>query len=115
MWLVGWTVVLGELLAFGYLIWLFSQGYIVIAFEKGADIATLMLAAATLVVTGVAVAVGVVTVWGYREIKERAVSMAVKAALKAVSQTVRGAYETGTGSPDSEDANAIALAMGEDE
>jgi hypothetical protein len=115
MWLIGWAVVLGEAVALGYLVWLYAEGFIVIVFDKGTDVSTLMLAAATLVVTGVGVAVAVVTIWGYREIRDRAVAMAVKAALKAVSQTVRSAYETGTSSPDSEDANAIALSMDTDE
>jgi hypothetical protein len=101
------------LLLFGWLVWLFSQHQIVITFEKGADVATLTLTAATLVVTGVGVAIAVVTIWGYREIRDRAVRMAVREALKAVSSSIRGAYQSGYDSPDPAQADEIARAVDE--
>jgi hypothetical protein len=110
MWMVGWAVIFAELLGAAWLVWLYSQGHIVIAFEKGADIATLVLTAAALVVTGVAVGVAVVTVWGFREIRDRAVKQAVREALKAVAGNSRGAFEAGAGTPDADDADKIAKA-----
>jgi hypothetical protein len=122
MWLAGWAVVIAELAAIGWLVWLYSQGYIAITFEKGADLATLVLTAAIVVLTGVAVALGVITIWGFREIRDHAVREAVKeaikaavpAAVKAVSSRVREAFDTGESSPTSSDADQIATAQDDD-
>jgi hypothetical protein len=113
---IGLAIVIAEVLAVFGLIWLFSRNAIVITFDKGADVATLALTAATLVVTGVAVVVGVVTVWGFREIRERAVQAAITAALKAVQEQdrIRTAFEAGQGSPNADDANLIASNISEE-
>jgi hypothetical protein len=73
-----------------------------------------VLTAAAVIVTGVGVAVAVVTVWGFREIRERAVEAAVAAARKAVAEDRRRAYERGGESPEPEAANQIAEAMDRD-
>ena len=52
MWLAGWAIVVAELIAVLWLGWLYWHHSIVITFEKGADLATLVLTAAILVVTG---------------------------------------------------------------
>ena len=79
----GWAVVIAELIVLLGLGWLYSRHSIVISVEKGADVATLVLTAATLVITGVAVMVGIVAVWGFKEIRDRAIEAAVAAALEA--------------------------------
>jgi hypothetical protein len=113
----GLAVVIAELLAIFGLIWLFSRNQIVITFEKGADVATLALVAATLVVTCVAVVIAVITIWGFREIRDRAVEAAVSKALEAVQsqQKIRQAFEAGQTSPSSGDADLIAATIGEDQ
>ncbi len=111
--MAGWAVIIGECVGLAWLIWLYSRHAIVISVEKGADVATLVLTAATVVVTGVGVAVAVVTIWGFREIKEQATAGAIKAALVAVQEKTRDAFETGTASPAGDQANDIAAAMEE--
>jgi hypothetical protein len=111
LWLAAWVIVLAEFVALMWLGWLYSRHAIVISLEKGADVATLVLTAATLVVTGVAVSVGVITIWGFREIRDRAIQAAVEAATKAVSEEKRQAFDQGRGSPSPEEANRIAGAM----
>jgi hypothetical protein len=107
----AWAVFLAELLVLLWLGWLYSRHAIVISVEKGADVATLVLTAATLVVTGVAVAVAAVTVWGFREIRNRAVEAAVQAARDAVAGDRRQAFDQGRASPEPEAADRIAAAM----
>jgi hypothetical protein len=113
MWLAAWVVVFGEFLGIVWLGWLYSRHAIVITVDKGADIATLVLASATLVLTGVAVAVAVVTIWGFREIRTRAVDAAVKAAMEATRDSIRRAVETGDTSQ--EEATEIAAGMDSEE
>ena len=121
MWIAGLAVLVAEIITSGWLVYLYSKGRIAITFDKGADVATLVLTAATLVVTGVAVLVGVVTVWGYREILERAVAAAVKAAEPAAVNAARTAvagmsrdvFQAGQASPTDEEARGIADAVDE--
>jgi hypothetical protein len=108
LWLVGWTIVVAELVIMLWLGWLYSRHGIVISVEKGADIATLVLTAAILVVTGVAVAIGVVTIWGFREILERVTVAAQEAARTAALAEIRRAYGQGAQSPTVDDADRIA-------
>ncbi len=115
MWLAGWAVVIAELIVLLGLGWLYSRHSIVISVEKGADVATLVLTAATLVITGVAVMVGIVAVWGFKEIRDRAIEAAVAAALEAVSEDRRRAFEQGQASPELEEANRIADVMNDGE
>lgn len=111
MWLAAWVIVLGEFVVLLWLGWLYSHHAIVISVEKGADVATLVLTAATLIVTAVAVAVGVITIWGYNEIRDRAVGMAVAAATTAAADEIRRAYSRGEQSPGATEADQIAQAM----
>jgi hypothetical protein len=115
VWIVGLIVLVGEALATGWLVYLCSRGQIVITFDKGADLATLVLTAAILVVTGVAVMVGIVTVWGFREIRDRAVTAAVNAAMRAISGSERGGFGAAQDSPAGTEANEIAQAMDDGE
>jgi membrane protein implicated in regulation of membrane protease activity len=114
VWIAALVVLAAELLATAWLVFLVSRGTIVVTFDKGADLATLVLTAAILVVTGVAVMVAIVTVWGFREIRDRAVGAAVGAALNAVRGQVRQAYAAGEASPEGGDADRIATEIEDD-
>lgn len=109
--LAAWAVVLAELIALLWLTWLYSRHGIVISVEKGADVATLVLTASAVVVTGVGVAVAVVAVWGFRDIRERAVEAAIRAAREAVAGDRRQAFDQGRASPEAAEADQIAAAM----
>lgn len=87
---------------------MFSQGHIVISIEKGADVATLVLTASAVVLTGVGVVIAVLAVWGFREIQDRAVREAVRRALIAVSPMTRQAFQRGEDSPTPAEAEEIA-------
>jgi hypothetical protein len=113
VWIIGPIVLIGEALATAYLVYLCSRGQIVVTFDKGADLATLVLTAAILVVTGVAVLVGIVTIWGFREIRDRAVAAATDAAIKAVAPIGRDSFGAGRDSPTAGEADEIAKVMDE--
>lgn len=108
---VAWVVFLAELLMLFWLVWLYTRHGFVITFEKGADVATLALTAATLVVAFLGVIGGVAAVWGFREIRDQAVRAAVSAAQKAVAGEQRAAFEQGRDAPAGDAANRIADAM----
>jgi hypothetical protein len=111
LWFAVWFVLGSQFVATLWLVYLVSKGQIVITFDKGADLATLALTAATLVITGVAVMVGIVAVWGFREIRERAVKAAVDEAIKATAATGRASFGAGRDSPTPVEADEIADAM----
>lgn len=81
-WVPGATVT-----ALFVLLWANEGGVIVVkmAHTRPIDVATLMLTAASLVVTGVGVIVAVVTFWGFKEIKEASVA----AAKQMANETIR--------------------------
>ena len=111
--LIGFLVLGSQFVATNWLVYLVAvQGRIVITFDKGADLATLVLTAAILVVTGVAVMVGIVTFWGFGEIRDRAVTAAVNAARQAVSGLERAASGRRRDSPaGGTEADEIARVM----
>ncbi|HTT80962.1 MAG TPA: hypothetical protein VMF86_14900 [Stellaceae bacterium] len=111
--LAAWVIVVGEFVVVLWLGWLYSRHGIVISIEKGADVATLVLTAAILIVTAVAVAVGVITIWGYNEIRTRAIDMAVSAATMAAAEEIRRAFGRGEQSPGAVEADQIAQAEDE--
>ena len=79
---------------------------------KSLDLASLALVAATLVVTGVGVMVAILTLWGYREIREKAVKAAVKKAEKAAIKTaelVIEKYLRDRTLPETTDDQAVAI------
>ncbi len=88
--------------------------------ENFADAATLMLVAATLVVTGVGVLAAMLAVWGYKEIKDAATKAAVDEAIKEVKATVpalvaRALMESRPVETGPRDADAIAEAVEKDQ
>ncbi|HYL34106.1 MAG TPA: hypothetical protein VEU53_13280 [Stellaceae bacterium] len=96
--------------------WAATHGILIIKLDKPFDLATVLFLAATLVVTGVGVAVAVVTLYGYEHIRTSAIDAARKEAEKvaketAVSVAARTALEAvKTLGTTAEDAEGIAAA-----
>lgn len=58
------------------------------------DLSVLLLTAATVVLTGVAVGVAVFAIWGYREAREAAIKSAVEIAAAEARKTARDVAQT---------------------
>ncbi len=95
-----------------------GHGFLVLGDLKSIDLASIALMAATLVVAGVGVVVGLITFVGYTEIKrsairaatERATKVSTDVATAVATRIARGTRPTET---DATDAEAIAQAEGE--
>lgn len=79
-WQVAWAILFAALALTVVFITAESKHIIVLDVDK-VDIDVMMLAAATVVLTGVAVVAGIGALWGYGELKKAAVAEAIKQSL----------------------------------
>jgi hypothetical protein len=85
LWQVAWAIIFATFLLTLVFATAKSNGLIVMD-EHKMDVDVMMLAAATVVLTAVAILVGVGALYGYREMKEAAISAAMAHALKVAER-----------------------------
>jgi predicted membrane protein len=92
-WKIAWTILF--LIFLLVLVFATAQAnHVVIYSSKESNLSELMLVAATLVITGIAVMLAILALWGYRELKDAAILAATKEAAKiAESEATKRADE----------------------
>lgn len=114
-------VLLFELIAGGFLIWLYFQGFVVY-FKNPIDLASLSLTAATIVLAVATLLLAILALWGFKEIISRAEAAAAREAKEYLNQpefqvlVFRKAeeylsYEKEAGTETDVEADALAQAL----
>jgi hypothetical protein len=118
MW-AAYLVVAAFAILCGFFFWLYETG-IVIIFEPAMDFGVLIVTAAGLILGGVAAGIAALAIFGYQNIKCKAIKAAVKEAIKAATVEARSVAESvgaraaleaaraALDSPTGEEADAIA-------